>query len=309
MSSNRSLHERLIRSNSLTAVAAGLLSVLLTFLVMHLWRFDLAVPVVYWIDALYVNVLVKALTEGTWNYHIARLGAPFGLDAVDYPYGCTLDLAIIKILTAITRNPFLSSNLYWLMTIAMAGAFAALFFRSLQISHLASASFGTLFAITPNVFFRNIGHLHSVQFIVPAAAYLGVELARGRVFGIAESNRPSGKRSPPRRVLLLSLAICAAIGLTFTYWGFFACIVIAVGSFIGSCCFGNRKIVLIALLYVAIIGTISVAEKGGSATGRNGYNKALWNQVPSEADTYALGIRQMLTPIPDHPTLLTQYTR
>ena len=63
MSSNRSLQESLVRRNALTAVAAGLLSVLLTFLVMHLWRFDLAVPVVYWSDALYVNVLVKALTE------------------------------------------------------------------------------------------------------------------------------------------------------------------------------------------------------------------------------------------------------
>ena len=311
MSNNRWLRTNLIRSNSLTALAAGLLSVLLTFLVMHLWRFDLAVPVVYWIDALYVNVLTKALSEGTWNYHIARLGAPFGLDAVDFPYGCTLDLAIIKILTAITRNPFLSSNLYWLMTIPLAGAFAALFFRSLQISHLASASFGTLFAITPNVFFRNISHLHSVQFIVPAAAYLGVELARGRVFGIAESNRPSEKRSPPRRVLLLSLAICAAIGLTFTYWGFFACIVIAIGSFIGSCRSGNRKIVLIALLYVAIIGTVSVAEKSGSLLYwyRNGYNRAVWYKVPSEADTYALGIRQMLTPIPNHPLLLMRSIR
>ena len=311
MSNNRSFQENLVRSNSLTAIAAGLLSVLLTFLVMHLWRFDLAVPVVYWGDALYVNVLVKALTEGTWNYHIARLGAPFGLDAVDFPYGCTLDLAVIKILTAITGNPFLSTNLYWLLTIAMAGAFAALFFRSLQISHLASASFATLFAITPNVFFRNISHLHSVQFIVPAAVYLGVELARGRVFGIGESNRPSEKRSTPRRILLLSLAICAAIGLTFTYWGFFACIVIAVGSLIGSCRYGNRKIVLTALLYVAIIGTVSVAEKSGSLLYwyRNGYNRALWYKVPSEADTYALGIRQMLTPIPDHPLLLMRSIR
>ena len=150
-----------------------------------------------------------------------------------------------------------------------------------------------------------------MQFIVPAAAYLGVELARGRVFGIAESNRLSEKRSTPRRILLLSLAICAAIGLTFTYWGFFACIVIAVGSFIGSCRFGNRKIVLTALLYVAIIGTVSVAEKSGSLLYwyRNGYNRALWYKVPSEADTYALGIRQMLTPIPNHPLLLMRSIR
>ncbi|HZR04906.1 MAG TPA: hypothetical protein VFA61_03655 [Candidatus Udaeobacter sp.] len=311
MSGNRWLQMTLARSNSLTALAAGLLSVLLTFLVMHLWRFDLNIPAVYWGDGLYVNVLAKALTEGAWNYHIARLGAPFGLDAVDFPYGCTLDLAIIKILTVITRNPFLSVNLYWLLTIAMAGAFAALFFRSLQIRHLASATFATLFAITPNVFFRNTAHLHSVQFIVPAAAYLGVELARGRIFGIAESNHPSEKRSTPRRIVVLSLVICAAIGLTFTYWGFFACIVVAVGSLIGSCRSGNRKIILTALLYVAIIGTVSVAEKSGSLLYwyRNGVNRALWYKVPSQADTYALGIRQMLTPIPNHPLPLMRLIR
>src|SRR5262249_25181945 len=181
------------------------------------------------------------------------LGRPFALDAVDFPYCRTFDLVIIKILTAITRNPFLSTNLYWLLTIAMAGAFAALFFRSLQIGYLASASFATLFAITPNAFFRNISHLHSVQFIVPAAAYLGLELARGRVCGIPGSNPLSEKRSTQRRIPLLSLAICAAIGLTFTYWGFFACIVIAVGALIGLCRSRNRKIVLTALLYVVII--------------------------------------------------------
>ena len=311
MSSNRWRQMSLVHRNSLTAVAAGLLSLLLTFLVMHLWRFELAVPVVYWGDALYVNVLVKALTEGTWNYHIARLGAPFGLDAVDFPYGCTLDLAIIKVLTAITRNPFLSTNLYWLLTIAMAGAFAALFFRSLQIGYLASALFATLFAINPSVFFRNISHLHSVQFIVPAAAYLGVELACGYAFGIAESNRASEKRSTPRRIFLLRLAICVAIGLTFTYWGFFACIVSAVGALIGLCRFGNRKIVLTAFLYVAIIGTVSVVEKSGSLLYwyRNGLNRRLWYKVPSEADTYALGIRQMLTPIPNHPLPLMRSIR
>ena len=311
MTDNRWLQVSLVRRNSLTAVTAGLLSVLLTFLVMHLWQFDLTVPAVYQRDALFFSVLAKALTEGTWNYHIARLGAPFGMDMVDFPHGCTLDLVIIKILISITRNPFLSINLYWLLTIAMAGAFGALFFRSLQISHFASASFATLFAIIPSVFFRNISHLHSVQFIVPAAAYLGVELARGRVFGIAGSNRSSEKRSTPRRIFLLSLAICAVIGLTFTYWGFFACIVVAVGSFIGLCRSGNRKIVLIALLYVAIIGTVSVAEKSGSLLYwyRNGYNRALWYKFPSEADSYALGIRQMLTPIPNHPLLLMRSIR
>ena len=311
MSSNRSLQESLVRSNSLTAIAAGLLSLLLTFLGMRLWQLDLAVPFVYWGDALYHSVLVKALAEGTWHYHIARLGAPFGLDAVDFPVGCTLDFAVIKILTAIVHNPFLSINLYWLLTIAMAGAFAALFFRSLRISHLASASFGTLFAITPFVFYRNISHLHSVQFIVPAAAYLSIDLARGGVFGITENNRPSEKRTNPRRLLLVRLAICVAIGLASTYWAFFACIVIAIACLIGLFRFGNKKIALVALLYVTIIGAASVANESGSLLYwyRNGHNKALWYKAPAEADIYGLRIRQMLTPIPDHPLPLMRSVR
>ena len=154
MDNSRSLRTSLFRGNLLAAVAAGLLSVLLVFFRMRLWQFDLTLPIVYWGDALYNNVLAKALTEGAWNYHIPRLGAPFGVDEVDFPIGCSLDFAVIKILTAIVHNPFLSLNLYWLLTIAMAGAFAALFFRSLQISHLFSAWFATLVAISPFVFYR-----------------------------------------------------------------------------------------------------------------------------------------------------------
>jgi hypothetical protein len=172
-------------------------SLLLVFLRMRLWTYDFHVPFVYSGDALQANaILVKPLTEGIWNYHIARLGAPFGLDAVDFPIGCSLDFAVIKILTAIVHNPFLSVNLYWLLTIAMAGAFAALFFRSLQISHLVSASFATLFAITPLVFYRNISHLNLVQFIVPAAAYLGIDLARGASSGLQKTIALQKKEEP-----------------------------------------------------------------------------------------------------------------
>jgi hypothetical protein len=308
MGNNRLFRTSLVHRNSLTAMAAGLLGVLLVFLRM---RLDLAVPVLYHADALYNTVLVKALAEGTWNYHIARLGAPFGMDTVDFPLGATLDFAVIKILTAIVHNPFLSINLYWLLTIAMAGAFGALFFRSLQICPLASASFAALFAITPFVFYRNINHLTLQQFIVPAVAYLGIGLARGDVFGISESNRASERPDTPRRILLVRLAICVAIGLTFIYWAFFACIVIAIGCLIGLLRFGNKKIVLAALLYITIIGAASVADNSGSLLYwyRNGYNRALWFKIPGEADIYGLKIRQMLTPIDNHPIPLMRSVR
>jgi hypothetical protein len=310
MGDSRLFRTSLFGGNSVAAMAAGLLGVLLTFIRMRLWQFDLAVPVIYWGDALYNSVLAKALTEGTWNYHIARLGAPFGMDAVDFPSARTLDFAVIKILTAIFHNPFLSVNLYWLLTIAMAGVFAALFFRSLQISHLASASFATLFAISP-FFYRNISHLELQQFIVPAAAYLAIDLARGSVFEISESNPPLEGRSTSRRILLRRLAICVAIGLTYIYWAFFACIVIAIGCLIGLFRFRNQKIVLVALLYMTVIGAASVADESGSLLYwyRNGYNRTLQYKFPAEADIYGLRIRQMLMPIDSHPLPLMRSVR
>ena len=235
--------------------------------------------------------LVKALTEGTWNYHIPRLGAPFGMDAVDFPIGCSLDFAVIKILTAILHNPFLLLlNLYWLLTIAMAGAFAALFFRSLQISHLASASFGTLFAVTPFVFYRNISHWNLVQFIVPAAAYLGIDLARGVSSGLQKTIALQ-KKETPRRILLVRLAICVAIGLTYIYWAFFACIVIAIGCLIGLFRFGNKRILLVALVYMTVIGAASArrprAEVCFTGIGMDP-TECSNNSFPAEADIFRL---------------------
>jgi hypothetical protein len=102
-----------------------------------------------------------------------------------------------------------------------------------------------------------------------------------------------------------------AIGLTYIYWAFFACIVIAIGCLIGLFRFGNKKIVLAALLYITIIGTASVADKSGSLLYwyRNGYNRALQYKTPVEADIYGLRIRQMLTPISAHPFPLMRSVR
>ena len=133
----------------------------------------------------------------------------------------------------------------------------------------------------------------------------------GASSGLLENNRPSEKEVTPRRLLLVRLAICVAIGLTYIYWAFFACIVIAIGCLIGLFRFGNKKIVLVALLYVTVIGAASVADKSGSLLYwyRNGYNRALQVQAPAEADIYGLRIRQMLTPIPDHPLPLMRSVR
>lgn len=287
----------------LAALLAGLVSLCVVFLRLGLWRYDLSVPIVYWDDALYETVVVKALTEGAWNYHIPRLGAPFGMDAVDFPIGCTLDFFFIKLLSLVVRNPCLLINLYWLLTIGLAGAFATLLFKYLRISSVWAATFGVLYAIIPFVFYRNICHLNLVHFMVPGAAFLGLSLAHGESLSFFRRNQTPNQYALTTRRFVFALVICVAVGLAYIYWAFFGCIVIAIGCLIGFSRARAKMILATALIYIFVIGVAAVADIGPSFIywHRNGVNPALNYKSAANADVYGLKIRQMLTPIVEHP--------
>jgi hypothetical protein len=59
----------------------------------------------------------------------------------------------MKLLSLAVRDPFLLVNVFWLLTIAFDGAFAACF-QALRIRRLWAVLFGTLYAIIP---FLSIG--------------------------------------------------------------------------------------------------------------------------------------------------------
>src|SRR3982750_1592635 len=142
--------------NRWLAVIPGVIAISAFVLRLRLWRYDLRIPLVYWGDALYQTVMVKGLTEGILNYHISRLGAPFGMDAVDFPIGCSLDFAIIKLLSFATSHPGLLLNLYWILSVGLAASFASLLLRSLGIGFIWATAFGVLYAIIPWVVYQNV---------------------------------------------------------------------------------------------------------------------------------------------------------
>ncbi|MGI8820642.1 MAG: hypothetical protein ACR2ID_07240 [Chthoniobacterales bacterium] len=291
------------RKKFISAALAALFSILLVVLRLQLWDLDLHVPVVYAGDALYETVLVKALAENGWNYHIARLDAPFGMDAVDFPIGCTLDQSVLKSLSFVIKNPFLLINLFWLLAIGAAAASAALFFQRLRVRAVASATFGALYGIIPFIFYRNLSHLTLIHFIVPAGAYIAWTLAQG------ESLPSFGKFFEPaqgritRAAFILRLGLCLAIGLTYIYWAFFSCIALAIGCCLGFFRTKSKPILLATLIYGCVIGAAALADLTASFVywSQVGPNTALNYKRPAEADIYGLKIRQMFTPIQNHP--------
>jgi phosphoglycerol transferase len=283
-------------------VLAAVVALGVTVWRLGLWHFDLRVPVVYWGDALYETTLVKALTEQTWNYYIDRLGAPFGMPNVDFPIGCTFDFAIIKLLSFVIHNGCLLINVYWLLSLGLAAAFATLFLRSLRLRVSSSVCFGILYALIPFGFYRSISHLDLVHFLVPAGAYLAMSLCNRRTPEQTQTCEVAEFRDR-RKLWLLRVTICVAIGLSFAYWAFFACIVIALCALLAFVFYRNVRVLGLAALYIVVIGSSDLLGISASFLywHQHGHNKAMDFKYAAEADVYALTTRGMLTPIVGHP--------
>jgi hypothetical protein len=287
----------------LPAILVAATTVLLAFFRTGLAKFDLSVPIQYWGDALYFEVIVKAVTEGGWGHYISRLGMPFGMASVDFPTAMHLNLALMKILSVALRNPFLTINLFWLMTLGLGAAFAYLFFRWLGIANATSVCFAILYGLIPFGFYRNVGHLNLVYFMVPAGAYLGVSLAHAEVFRFVRNKNARGRDHRDWGRLGLALGICIAMGLTYIYWSFFTSIVVFLGCLIGYNRSKNLNVPLSACVYVAVIAITAVGNVSPTLLywRQNGPNLEAQSKAPAQADEYALRIRQMVVPIGTHP--------
>lgn len=281
------------------ALVSALLTLTVIVLRFRLWHFDLTVPLAYRNDALYFLVAVKALGENAWNYFIPRLGAPFGLEGLDFPINCTLDFAMMKLGMILFGAPGLVVNLYWILSVSLAAAFAALFFRFLRVRPIPSITFGVLFGIIPFVFFRSVAHLNLVTYLVPASAYVAVGLARGDLLRAWLTRKGSGLERSSLRPLFLSLVICLAAGFTYIYWAFFTCVVVSLGAVIGFVRSRNRAGLALAGILVATVALAATLNMAASLRYWHsaGRNSELAFKRPSEADIYGLRIRQMLTPV------------
>src|SRR5512147_1668105 len=71
----------------------------------------LRVPVTYSRDGLMMTVFAKAIADDGL-LHAAHIGAPFGADLVDWPFGTWLPLGTIALLDRLLGEPGTAINLY-----------------------------------------------------------------------------------------------------------------------------------------------------------------------------------------------------
>lgn len=272
-------------------------------LTLRLDQVDLHAPLNYLWDANIFLLRAKAIVEGNWIWSNPRLGMPFGADWRDFPMNITLDSGWMWVLSHFTRSPPLIVNLQWLIAVGLAAALACYAFTRLAFKLAPSAAFGAIFALLPYTFFRGTRHLHCEDYAIPLIALSAIEIVRGTWTASVPRTGSFGTLRSIAKVPLYAWIGCLIAGLAYAYTAFFAVFVLMMAGVLSLLKNRDiRQIVLPAALAGVVVG-VTVVDLSPSLIfwARNGQNAKMLFKSPAEAELYALKIRYLITPIPDHP--------
>lgn len=272
-------------------VAPALAVFLALFFTLRLWSKDLSVPFDIAGDSLFWTAVVKATSEDGLFGPFRRLGMPFGSEFADWPMGTPLDFSVLRLLVRLLGTPGAAVNSYWLLSMVATGVTATFALRRLDLGRGPAFGLGVLYAVLPYAFQHNTGHLPLVYHFVPLIALLCLRIAEG-----AQADRGRGERA-------LLLVACGLQGLSYIYYSFFSCGLLLLAGAIGWVGTKRWQGPRLALTAVAVLFLCSAASLAPSFWywWKHGTNLEIRYKTAAEAEVYGLRIRQMLTPISDHP--------
>ena len=96
------------------ALGVGAVTGIAAFVAYRAWRTQLRVPFSYTGDGFVIGSMVKGVADNGWWLYNPSLGAPFGQEQYDFAHGGeTLQLAILRAMSFVTKDPGTLINLYY----------------------------------------------------------------------------------------------------------------------------------------------------------------------------------------------------
>jgi phosphoglycerol transferase len=250
----------------------------------------LNVPITYSRDGVMMTVYAKVIAEDGF-FHASHIGAPFGVDLVDWPFGAWLPLGTIALLARLLGEAGSAINLYWMATILAAGLAATWCLRRLGVRPGIAFVLGTLYGFQPYVFYRNVEHVNLTFPFVPFLALLALRVAGAR------------PETDDRVERAVTLAACVAQGFSYVYYTFFACLLLVPAGVLGwirtgRAALARRAALSVALMTACAAVTIAPSLAYWHAHGRNPF---LEYKYARETDKFGMKLRHLVVPILDHP--------
>ena len=233
---------------------------------------------------------IQTVAETGWLFHNDRLGYPFGYDRLDFPRFDSLNYAIMGPIAALTGKPALTINLYYIagfFLVAFAGLFA---FRRLGLGTGVAMLCALVYAFLPYHVLRGIAHVtNGAYFLVPLAMLVLVAIARDEIGW----DRPERKRR-----FVFSLSLAALIVWQTPYNGVFFVLLACVAGAIALAGARRWQTVLPVAAVILAAGAAFLVEIAPVIAHRAtaGEPAFVAARIPSEADTYAMHLSQVLLP-------------
>ena len=241
--------------------------------------------------------MIKGLISGQWFWYNSQLGMPFGADMRDFPVNMTVESLVVKLIGVFTSNPGTAVNLLWLFATCTCAGTATFAFQRMGLSRLPAGALGVVYALQPYALYRGVTHLNLIFYLVPLLAAGALELALGR----RTEGGPVSWRSIRCAVPLYLIIAAVLQGLSYIYYSFFACFLFAVVAAL-ALLRKDKVTSAAATLVILVISCAALVNISPSLVfwAQQGKNRAMEYKRPSEAETYGLKIRHLLTPITDH---------
>ena len=272
------------------------------FYLMDLGDFNLYIPMQYeGGDDMGVLVNAKQFTEQGWNMTSDRLGAPYTVQYYDFTASMmhNVGLFIMKIFAVIIGNAAAAMNLTYLSIYFMAGIISYFVMRSMKINCWINALTSSVFALSPYMLYRNIGHIVLTEcYFVPLSILICLWIYERD--DVLVPDRNFFKRKINYVVLFFTFLI-ANNGIA--YYPFFTCFIFLVTAIsklmkTGKIRQGLRGV--IATIMVCFFVILSLLP-GKIYTFVNGANPtALERTSFQESELYGMKIAQLFMPINGH---------
>jgi phosphoglycerol transferase len=273
------------------AIGEALLVAGCLFVFLQGWARDFSVPISFSSDSLLAEMQSKSTIDNGWWWFNPKIGAPFGLDELQFPANANVDQAIVWMISRVVREPVTAINLAWLTMVVLSGLTATWCLRHLGASTPSAIAAGVLFALTPYALYRNLDHFWMVIYLVPFVCTAGLLLATGRP-----------KRWYWGTPHFFLVAGCALLGFNYVYYAFFGSFILIVASAIGFLQYRDPRLLAAGFVCLALIGGATVLNLAPSlySWSQHGKPLILRDKMPAESEVYGLKIRQLVSPLFQH---------
>jgi len=244
-------------------------------------------------DAILQGTVIKTMIETGWVFANPRLGAPFGMNMMDFPGADGALLLVIKVLTFFSSDPTVVMNLFYATGFVLVFAASFWVLRRLRIDVVWSTGAALVFTCLPYHFLRGVNHLYlSAYFVVPLLTWMALKIYPGE----------SGLPQPPGRWTWKEVAILVLGGSGGVYYAFFAMILLLLTGLLGTVAERQAAYLKRAVLAILIVaGSVLVNIAPNLAyQAKEGANAQVARRGPLESEIYGMRAAQLLLPIWGH---------